>query len=227
MRIPVGFYLIYWLRNSALALATGFLVVLLIPPLFAIAPWTGLIIFAIYQIYMYEYFIGNRRGDFEFAYREVVIEKLIREAIIKKYGWFVFLRYVSDKLSQIRTFKEDYILNLSQEKTGCVNENLEFAIYLKLAEFSIRNGNYEKGRIYLEKAIEKKPMNLLAHFRLAVSLEESGAGDGAIEHYKSALQDPDDLSDQLKEFIKRQISLVATYGPRKKPPIPGLRFITW
>ncbi|MHB8066897.1 MAG: tetratricopeptide repeat protein [Desulfobaccales bacterium] len=230
MKIPLKYYFIFWLKNSSLALATGLLIIYLVPPLFYIfllVPSFGLIGLVVYQVFVYKYFFGDRRGDFEFAYREAVIEGIIRKAIIRKYGTFVFLQYLMDQTSQIRIFSEDYIVKLLEEKSENINDDLEFAIYMKLAEFSLKNDNYEKQRAYLEKALEKNPMNLVAHFRIAVSLEGAGMEADAIKHYKAALQDPQGVSEQLKEFLQRQISLVETNGPRKKPPIPGLRFITW
>jgi tetratricopeptide (TPR) repeat protein len=227
MTIPLSFYLLFWLKNSTLALATGFVLVFFITPLFALVPWSVLIGFAIYQVLIYRYFFGNFRGDFEYAYREAKVERIIRKAIIKKYGIFVFLRYLSDRLGQIRTFNENFIFKLFQEKPQCVDGDLEFAIYMKLAEYALKNGDYEKERIYLGKAIENNPSNLVANFILAVALERSGAGTAAIEHYYSALQDPYTISDQLKKFIAMQISWVKTNGLRKKPAIPALRFLTW
>ncbi len=227
LTIPLGFYFSFWLRNSALALGSGFLIVYLIPPLFVFAPWTCLIFVMIYQIKIYKYFFGNLRGDFEYVYREAMIEKIIRKAIIKKYGIFVFLRYLSDRLSQIRTFNENFILKLSQENPKGIDDGLEFVIYMKLAELSLKNDDYGKERTYLEKAIEMQPKDLVANFRLAVSFEGAGEAAAAIEHYKAALQDPNLFSDQLKKFITTQISLVETGGPRKRPPTPGLRFLTW
>lgn len=226
MKIPTNFYIFFWLKNSLLSLATGFLILLLIPPLFALTPWFGFILFVIYQVVIFKYFFGDLRGDFEYAYRMAIIEKMIRSAIRKKYGVFVFLRYLSDQLSQIRTFKEDYIVNLSTIKPECA-EDIEFAICIKLAELSIRNGDSENEKKYLERAIEKKPTNLLSHFKLAVYLEGVGLGTDAIDHYKLALQDPYGITNQLRKFISQQISLVENYGPRKKPPMPGLRFLTW
>ena len=230
MKIPLNFYLFFWLKNSALALATGFLIIYLIQPLFIIfliAPPFGLIGLVIYQVFIFRYFRGDHRGDFEYIYREAMIEKIIRKALLRKYGGFVFLKYFIDQTSYITIFKEDYILNLCERKPESVDEDLEFAIYMKLGEFSQKNNSYEKQRTYLAKALEKKPMDLVAHFRMAVSLEGAGMGPGAIEQYEAALNDPQGISEQLKEFIKRQILWVETRGPRKRPPIPGLRFMTY
>jgi hypothetical protein len=230
MRIPLRFYVIFWLKNSTFALATGLLIMYLIPPLFSIlifSPFFGLIGLVIYQVFAFKYFFGDRRGDFEFAYRADMIEKIIRKTLIKKYGKFIFLKYLIDQSSQIRIFEEDYIKKLYEEKAENENEYLKFAIDLKLAEFSQKNENYDKERKYLTKALEKNRLNLIANYRMAISFEGADMGPDAIEYYKAALKDPQGISDQLQEFIRRQILLVEKNGPRKRPPVPGLRFITW
>lgn len=227
MIIPFHFYLTYWLNNSAFALATNLLILFLIPPLLAAAPWVGFIGFLAYQFVVYRQFWGDRRGDLEYTYREKLIDATIRNAIIKTYGFSVYLKYRLDNLNQISSFTEDFFLILLPERPTHMDDSLTFSLYIKLAEYSLKDGAYQIEKFYLEKALEKRPGNLVAHFRLAVVYERLGDGQRAIEHYKSTSGDSYGITDQLKRFITLQISRVAADGPRKEPPIPGLRFLTW
>jgi len=227
MKIPVGFYIQYWLKNSILALATGVIVVFFIPPLFAFSPLVCLTGLLIYQVIIFRYFWGDRKGDFEYKYREITIEKTIKKIIIKTHGKIEFLRYYMEQFSQIGTFQEGLFKELLRNKDIQDNEDFEFTIYVKAANISPKNYNYDNQIKYLQKAIDIKPNDMVANYRMAVSFERIGAGNDAIKYYENALRDPCIKSDQLKEFILLQISRITAEGPKKKPPILGLRYLTW
>jgi hypothetical protein len=116
MNIPFEFYIQYWLKNSILALATGFIIVFFIPPLFALCPLIGLIGLPIYQVFIFRYFWGNRKGNFEYNYREIKLEKTIRRIIIKMHGGMAFFRYYMDQFNQISSLQEDMCPKLLRNK---------------------------------------------------------------------------------------------------------------
>ena len=227
MDIPIIFYIVFWIRNSCLASATCFMLLILIPPLFALVPWAWIVGCAAYQIFMYRYFFGDRRGDLEYIYRSHIIDSTFRRTIVRTYGYFVLLRYLLNQMGEISPFNEEFFQKLLKESSGSIDGDSHFTVYVKLAEFCHKNGLHDKEKLYLESALEEKPADLVAHFKAAVASERLGDSSSAMEHDASALQDPSSASEQLRNFITAQISHVATSGPRKKPPIPGLKFLTW
>lgn len=75
MTIPISYYFQFWCKGTILALGTGALLALLVPPLIAISPYFIFIAVIVYQIFVCKYFWGNRRGDFEYKYKEMVLKK--------------------------------------------------------------------------------------------------------------------------------------------------------
>ncbi len=227
MHIPVSFYIRFWLLNTCLASATGVVLILLLPIYSIVGFWSMMIAPCLYQFIMFKIFFGNRRGDFEYEYKLYLTDAHIRSAVLHLYGIRKLTHYILDQTSQLSSASKDIILGVLKGSAYTQDMHLEADIYIKLAELYSKDEDYEKERSFLGKAVEVQPHGLIANFRLAVSFEKSGNAESAIKHYKSALQDPSLTSNQLKEFITSHISRVVVDGPREKPPLPGLRYLTW
>lgn len=202
MNIPSDFYVKFWLKNSSLAIATGLVLGLLtrIWFLFFIFP---IVAFIIYQIAIFRYFWGKERGNFEYYYREWLIK--------------------SHKIEINQTLYEGLLQN-KQRNTS--NEH-GFFLYLKASEIATKEYDYDNAIQFLRQAVSSKPYDLVANYRLATALERVGDADNAISAYEAAKQDPSIKSPELKEFISNQIERVKTKGPTKKPPMSGLKYMTW
>lgn len=226
MKIPMTFYLDYWLKNSLLALACGFLITFLIPPLFAAFPFFGLIMFLLYQVIIYRHFFGKRRGDFEFYSKEKRIKREMDSFIKQRIGIIELLRYKMDHLNNIISYGWD-VHNKLMELSNGQKERSHYYQNLIAADLSRKEGDFRKERKYLLSAISEFPDELVSNFRLAVTFEKEGRSEESVECYRNALETSSVDSPELKNFIISQITRLMEKGPAKSPPVPGLRFMSW
>jgi hypothetical protein len=226
MNIPWTYYFEYWLKNSLMALATGLLITFLIPPLFAAVPFIGLIVVLIYQVVIFRHFWGKRRGDFEFSSKESLIKKRINSLIRQYLGIGELIRFKFDCLNNIVTYGWDVHKKLSEYQK---NDKEPFGFYLNhiAADLSRKEGDLKKERNFLLSAVESCPDELISNFRLAVTFEREGRSEESIKYYRKAFAASSNSSSELKKFINRQITRVIEKGPKKIPPVPGLRFMSW
>lgn len=226
MTIPWTFYIEYWLKNSLLALATGFLISFMIPPLFAMVPYFGLLVLLLYQVVICRHFWGKKRGDFEFVSKESLIKKQISSLIKLHLGFRILVRFKFDKLNNIVVDGWDIYEKLSSFAKD-QEENIQFYLYHIAADLSRKEGDVKKEQGFLLKALSLCPNDFITNFRVAVTAEREDKAQESIEYYKKALEASAIDSDQLKQFISEQIARVETKGPLKSTPMPGLRFMSW
>jgi tetratricopeptide (TPR) repeat protein len=177
--------------------------------------------FLVYQAILRSHFTGKRRGEFEFAYWEHLAAQKVRRT----------LSSVSQRPSHPNLLDMDlldfdpmaYNLWLEKEAERESNPECKFAPYLTMGFQAIKGDSYPKAAEYLRQAVQFRPNDLVANFRLAAILEHLGQGAEAIRHYEAALGDHGLASPGLKEFIQSQIERVKTQGPRKGSKIQGLR----
>ncbi|MBW1759054.1 MAG: tetratricopeptide repeat protein [Deltaproteobacteria bacterium] len=226
MNIPWTYYLEYWFKNSMLALATGFLITFLIPPLFAAVPLFGIFVCLIYQVILYRHFWGKRRGEFEFFSKENLIKKNIN-SILKQYlGRDELVRFKVERFNNIVKYGWDVYEKL-MKNTNAQKEEFRYYINMMAADFSRKEGDLKKERNYLLKTVSSFSDDLVGNYRLAVAYEKEGRSKESIKHYRTALENSSIDSSELKEFIQNQIIRVMEKGPRKSPPVPTLKFMTW
>ncbi len=224
MEIPFSYYISFWVKGSLLALATGFLLTIFIPPLFVTFPYFGFIGVFIYQVFIYRYFRGARRGDFEYKYKESIIDKTLNSYIFKSFGFIKYFKFKMDDFSQIRSAQLEI---LKEIPIGSNEKRIKIAAYLKIAEVYSTDDDIIQEELALKRAIEIEKHNIISNIRIAVFYERSGKGDEAIKHYQAALSDTEIYSEQIQIYLREQIKRVKTSGPSKRPPMPGLRYISW
>jgi tetratricopeptide (TPR) repeat protein len=217
-KIPVTFYIRFGLKNSIMALATGMLMGFMVgsmwpqskespvPLILGLA--VGIISFIGYQFYAYNYYSGKRRGEFEYIYRQSLIDSRIKRFF--------------DRLSHAPTIPIPKLLNRMENEP---DPNRKFDIYMTVAWFAAREDRHQKAIEYLQEAAALKKDDLVASFRLGQSWERLGKGEEAIQAYEMALQDPWLDSQPLKEFVSSQIERVRNNGPQKGMPYHYLKHI--
>lgn len=144
--------------------------------------------------------------------------------ILNTFGFVSYLRFQLDNLNQIRSFQPK-ILNVILKRKN--NLEIVFVAYLKLGEVYATQEDFAKERMAIENSIKLKDNDLIANIKIAICSERLGDGERAIIGYSKALEDPLLNSDQLKLFITQQIKRVKKSGPNKRPPMPGLRYMSW
>lgn len=230
MNIPTTFYIRFWLKNSLMAMATGFalgymlmsIIPIILPPV-----TVSIFAFSIYQIALTRHLWGKDRGNFEYAYRERLTEKAANSIIIKTIGFREFVRLYLDELSTMGIVREELYKEVLATNEISLKDELKFYIYVKAAKSALKESNFEKELSYLKQAVSINPDDLVANYRLGSSLERAGNGSEAISSYEAALSDPLISTRELREFISIQIRRVEARGPAKKPPMPGLRYMAW
>jgi hypothetical protein len=212
MAIPVGFYIRYWLKNSLMAAALGFLAGTLMPdprlPILMV-----ILTFLIYQISAYRHFWGRDQGRFEYYYREFFLSQTANSLIHKTVG-------IPEILWD---YPGQYYPKILAHPEVEADPALLFTACLKAAQTALKGYDCRQEVEYLRKALSLCPADLVANFRLANAMERAGNATAAISAYQAALSDPFINSGELREFIRAQIKRVESQGPAKKPPIPGLR----
>lgn len=226
MNIPWSYYLEYWFKNSMLALATGVLISLLIPQLYAAVPLFGLYFFILYQVVMYRHFLGKRRGEFEYFARETLMRKRVILLVEHHLGKDQAIRLRLDRFNSTAAYGWQVHQKL-MPLTGGQNQELSYLTHILGAELARKQRDIPKEQSSLSAALEIRSNDLVGHFRLGIASEKAGDAKASIEHYRLAAKDPSIVSAELGEFIENQIVRVMEAGPSEDPPVPALRFMSW
>lgn len=226
MKIPLKYYVEYWLKHSGLALATGFIITLLIPQLFEAMPFFGLYFCLAYQIVVYRHFWGRRKGDFEFYAKENLLQRRISLIVHHYLGKDDWIRFRIDRLNRMVASGWD-IYNKMLEHTDEHNKELDYYINMLAVGLARKDGLVDKEQKYLRNALISSPDDLVGNFRLAVAYEKNNQPQESIKHYKAALDNSSIESPELKVFIENQITRIKCSGPANDPPVPSLRFVSW
>jgi tetratricopeptide (TPR) repeat protein len=226
-KIPVTFYIWFDLKNSLMALASGLILEVACPQFilewFRPAPILLLIFIIIpiliYQFYAYSYFFGERRGVFEYMYRQRFTDRRIKKVLDGL--TFTF----SDEKSVLNYAPTIAIPMLLKKIETEPDPSLKSDIYMALAWAAAKEDQHQKAIEYLQEAVTLKQNDLVASTRLGQSWERLEKGEEAIRAYEMALRDPSLDSQPLKEFVSSQIERVKIKGPQKGMPYHYLRYI--
>ncbi len=248
MKIPFVFYFKYWLKNSIMAFTLGCVIGFLtawniiriaypypnrgviidtfflssikitFPPYINNVTIASTLFFLVYQILVYRYFWGKRRGKFEYNYKKVLIDKSVKSLIIKMYGSISYLRYYLDGFSNKELYQELICKKLLNNVLVKNKKKNLFPVYVKLASISLKYEDFSREIELLLLSITIKPDDFISNYKLALSYERNGSADNAIKHYKAALNDPDINKTFFNDFIVSQIDRVNTNGTMEKPP---------
>lgn len=115
------------------------------------------------------------------------------------------------------------IIKLNEAKQ---NKALRFHIFNKLFKYHFIDENYGKSIKALKFALEIRPDDIITNVCLAETYEYIGNGEKAIETYENT-KNMCSLSSKLSSYMDEQIKRVSQKGPRKAPPIPGIRYGTF
>jgi tetratricopeptide (TPR) repeat protein len=177
----------------------------------------GIISIIIYQCYAYSYFFGERRGVFEYIYRQSFTDRRIK--MVMNSLTFTF----SDEKNVLNYLPTIAVPMLLKKIETAPDPSCKFDIYMTLAWAAAKEDQHQKAIEYLQTAITLKKDDLVASTRLGQSWEHLGKGEEAIQAYEMALRDPSLDSQALKEFVSWQIERVKTTGPKKSMPYHYLK----
>jgi tetratricopeptide (TPR) repeat protein len=186
------------------------------PPILWLA--FGIIPLLVYQFYAYSYFYGKRRGEFEYIYRQSLIDsriKMVKDNLPFTFPMEKYLSYAPTIASPLLLKKIETEPDVSRK----------FDLYLALAWAAAEEGQHQKAIESLQEALTLKKDDLVASFHLGQSWERLGKDVEAIQAYEMALIDPSIDSQPLREFVASQIERVKIKGPQKGMPYHYLRYI--
>ena len=169
---------------------------------------------------------GSMRVKFpqEFRNKEKSIQEIAEKPIKDKLGPVAYKAWKADQKSEMSWYTDKKWIDLLNEPEVEEDDNLKYAIYIMAGMTAIKLENYERGIEYLKKARLIKPDDMIACVRLAQAFERLGAAFDAIGAYESALKDKS-ATPIFRRFISSQIAWIKREGPRKKPPMSGLKHL--
>jgi len=224
MKIPLWYYISFWIETSVLATATGAIVGYIVLGIF-FGPY-GLPIGAILgftsgQISTINHFTYKKRGRFEFLYQKRLANLKTDKALAKKIGWSKTLRTYFTEVGEINWSSGGlYDKLLSRPDTNLYDKGM---IYLRAGILAQKRRNYEKCIKYLSEANDNGFQHIMNDFISAQAFERIGDSEHSIEKYEQAVVKAQKLSVKLSSYINSQIERVKVKGPAKKPTMPGLR----
>lgn len=219
------------MKKSFGAFATGFILALLGSGGFeAYNPYlisliVAFLAFIIYQGFSFSRYFGNRRGEFEYEYRNDLIEAYVKKLVMKTFGSFTYINYIQDGFNEISSAQEEICTRLQKEDTIKNNYEALFNILIKMNKIALKQDNFEKEKAILFSATKINPNDLIANYRLAVCYEMEGSKDEAIKHYLLATTDSYLTSNQLRKFILSQIKRIELKGTMNRPPVLGAKYL--
>ena len=180
----------------------------------------------IYQVVSFSRFFGKRRGEFEYEYRNDLVEKYIKKMVLKTFGILAYINFIQDGFNEISSTQEDICKRLIKNEGIKSSSSNLFFIYLKMSNLSMKLNNFKKEKEMILSAIHLKPNDLIANYRLAICHEMEGSAENAIKHYNLATNDPFLRSNQLRKFILSQVERIKLKGPMNRPPVLGAKYLT-
>ena len=165
------------------------------------------------------------RTNLELAGLEERQENEAKKILIDKLGKEIFLN-LNPIANAMNVNQTDLCNDLLMQDEVKSNGELSFHLHLKRYWFHFVDGDYLKAIKALESALEIHSTDLITNVRLAEAYEYLGNAEKAVDIY-STIMDFSSISSKLKEYIGRQIERVRQEGPKKAPPMPGLRYMTY
>ena len=164
------------------------------------------------------------RANLELAGLEEQQENEAKKILVDKLGKQIFLN-LNPAANAMNVNQTDLCNDLLMQDEVKSNGELSFHLHLKRYWFHFVDGDYLKAIKALVSALEIHSTDLITNVRLAEAYEYAGKGEKAVDIY-STIMDFSSISSKLKEYIGRQIERVRQEGPKKAPPMPGLRYMT-
>lgn len=143
MKIPLTYYIKFWIINTSMALGTGVVLGIFSKFLILTIP---LIILILYQFFICSYFWGKRRGAFEYTYLERNEERSNNMELVDLFRKAKKEYKSGDPVSAHNKFKEAIILYPNS-----------FVAHFKYALSCEKLGNEKEAIIAYKAALDKMP----------------------------------------------------------------------
>ena len=190
-------------------------------------PLVVLASFLIWQFAAYQYFLGKKRGIFEYAYRTYLLRRRAKKILSNEFGRkTVFFVTLGSLDKEGRDLKDLYKAILRDPKYENKDE-IAYLVNFMIAELALKEYNFDKEIDFLKNSLSVRPYDFLINFNIANAMERKGLGEDSMNYYKLAVKDHSGISESLKEFALSQVSRVQREGPRKRGVASGLSYLPW
>lgn len=223
MSVPSNFYVDFKCKTTIMAAGTGMLMGYFVSVF--VPPWLhpllrlslvlvgGLVAVVANLLLVRRYLKGNKRGLFEYVYRESKLDPLLKSKIAN--AWPGAFNAVVE-LESLALFKA------LMAQADRLTDETRYLLYMAAARVASIGSEDRNAIEALKHALSIKPHDVIANFRLARSFERIGSSKEAITAYEAALLDPTIDAEELKAFIADQVVRIKEKGPEQRSPIPGL-----
>ena len=193
-----------------------------------IFPILFLIIEVLTCFFLYRYYLkalSSDRKNKELASLENVRENESKEKICEILGKRIYIE-LNPNVTPMNVYQTNLCKELLKQDEVKNNNALKFHIYNRLYKFHFIDEEYIKAIEALKSALAINSSEIIVNVCLAETYEYIGRGDKAIKTYETT-KIMCSLSSNLTKYIDNQIERVRKKGPRKAPPITGLRYGTF
>ncbi len=145
--------------------------------------------------------------------------------MIKELGWMTYFKIMGGVNRGLIT-GIDFCTKLLSSEPVQASERLTYHILVKLYKAFLMDGKYHQALERLKIALDLRPGDILTNFRVAEIHESLGQSEAAIQTHRNLIENSD-APESLKAYFSSQIKRIRTDGPRTRPPMPGLKNMSW
>jgi tetratricopeptide (TPR) repeat protein len=171
--------------------------------------------------------LGSRssRNNKEMAKIENEFKRSLKKCIKKRLGKHALVNLNPD-LNSIDVYHSEIIKNLIETEAKNKTE-LKYYLYSLLGLYSLKSDNVSKAIDSFLSATSFNPDCIMTKTWLAEAYELIGDASQAIKTYEELLDQTKKMSISLFDYFSAQIKIVKEKGPRKLPPMTGLRYVSY
>lgn len=167
----------------------------------------------------------SNRSNKVLAKMENDFKKKLKRTIKNKFGVAAYFQFNLD-LNQMDLYESDILKNLLSEIPPDSKE-LRCQLYTTLGLYALKNDDFNNAIRNFRLALETHSNSIICLTWLAETYELIGDDLNSIDSYKRAANISENIDPALIDYYKEQINYVEKNGPRKSPPIGGLRYGTF
>ena len=167
----------------------------------------------------------SNRSNKMLARMENDFKRQLKKSLKNKFGiasWF----QINLDLNLMDSHESDIIKDLLSEIPPD-NKESRYQLYATIGLYSLKNDDFKKAIKNFSLAIETNPKSIICHTWLAETYELIGDDINSINSYKRAEKISENIDPTLLDYFEEQINIVEKNGPRKSPPITGLKYGTF
>jgi tetratricopeptide (TPR) repeat protein len=194
-----------------------------IPPIFIIICFVLCLIASFLIPVVFGNRIFRRKGSSfpEYDQIEQQFDKTANDLILSKLGEDIYLKLYREELNWVELDGIRICQGLLNRDEVIKDDELRFYLYVRMADFYIKDDQYHNAIDYLKRALIINPLNLIVNLKIAEVYEWMGSEANAISSYETAFINSSNVSERFQTHIRSQIERINKKGSRKRLPRRG------